>query len=273
MIMNSTIFLSTAAILATALLQPLEAKPKEHKGGGKKAAATQKAHAPKVAQRSRPAPKQFTQHSKGSQKHFAQRSQPSQKKQFHQRAQGSSVANRGETGNAKFRNQNRQQPTIAFGGAKHRDNDRDVNFQANRRSDRNVTIDNRRYGGNRYVRNGNDYRQYRPPTYVFRDWDRGHTHRWNNHNYRWYNNDWIIIDAGFGSPYYGYDSGPVVEYGMSGNTAIAVQRELSRRGYDPGVIDGVIGSQSRDAIAAYQQDNGLPVTGRIDGSLLRDMGL
>ena len=181
------------------------------------------------------------------------------------------MAARGGTGNAKFRNQNRNNPTIAFGGAKQKNNDRDVNFQSNQRSERNVAIDNRRYGGNRYVRN--DYRQYRPPTYVFRDWDRHNVHRWNNHSYRWYNNDWVIIDAGFGSPYDSYDSGPVVEYGMSDNTAVAVQRELSRRGYDPGVIDGVIGSQSRDAIAAYQQDNGLPVTGRIDGSLLRNMAL
>jgi len=272
MIMNSTILLSTA-ILATALLQPLEAKPKENKGGGKKPAAAQNAQAaPKqMAQRPHPVQKQMAQHSKGSQKQFAQHNpQPSQK-QFHQRTQGPATAARGGHGNNKFQNQNRKQQTIAFGGAKQRSDERDANFQANRRSERNVTVDNRRYGGDRYIRN--DYRQYRPPTYVFRDWDRGRVHSWNNHSYRWYNNDWIIIDAGFGSPYYGYDSGPVVEYGISDNTAVAVQRELSRRGYDPGVIDGVIGPQSRDAIAAYQQDNGLPVTGRIDGPLLREMGL
>ena len=52
-----------------------------------------------------------------------------------------------------------------------------------------------------------------------------------------------------------------------------VQRELARRGYYGGVIDGDIGPQTRAAIRAYQVDKGLPVTGRIDGNLLRSLRL
>jgi peptidoglycan hydrolase-like protein with peptidoglycan-binding domain len=47
-----------------------------------------------------------------------------------------------------------------------------------------------------------------------------------------------------------------------------VQSELSRRGYYQGPIDGVIGAGSRRAIRSFQTDQGLPVTGAIDGKLL-----
>lgn len=53
----------------------------------------------------------------------------------------------------------------------------------------------------------------------------------------------------------------------------AVQRALARRGYYQGSIDGAIGAQSRRAIARYQQDNGLRVTGDINSSLINSLGL
>ena len=40
------------------------------------------------------------------------------------------------------------------------------------------------------------------------DWNHDGEHYWNNHNYRWYDGGWLIIDAGF-NPYYvnqGYSS-------------------------------------------------------------------
>jgi hypothetical protein len=52
-----------------------------------------------------------------------------------------------------------------------------------------------------------------------------------------------------------------------------VQGELARKGYYGGLIDGVVGSQTRAAIRTYQVDRGLPVTGRIDGALLRSLKL
>jgi hypothetical protein len=60
-------------------------------------------------------------------------------------------------------------------------------------------------------------------------------------------------------------------YEYSDSLAADVQRELKRRGYYWGPIDGDIGYGSRAAIRAYQRDRGLAVTGRIDHSLLRSL--
>jgi peptidoglycan hydrolase-like protein with peptidoglycan-binding domain len=54
---------------------------------------------------------------------------------------------------------------------------------------------------------------------------------------------------------------------------VDVQRELRRRGYYHGPIDGDVGPGTRAAIRAYQNDRGFAVTGRIDRSLLRALGV
>lgn len=54
---------------------------------------------------------------------------------------------------------------------------------------------------------------------------------------------------------------------------VAVQRELARRGYYRGRIDGVIGAGSRRAIRAFQYDEGLPTSGWIDGRVLSELRL
>ena len=53
----------------------------------------------------------------------------------------------------------------------------------------------------------------------------------------------------------------------------SVQRALARNGYYRGPIDGNIGPMSRRAIASYQNDHGLRVTGYPDGNLLNALGL
>ncbi len=53
----------------------------------------------------------------------------------------------------------------------------------------------------------------------------------------------------------------------------AVQRALARSGYYRGPIDGDIGPGSRNAIARYQQEHGLRVTGTINSSLIHSLGL
>jgi hypothetical protein len=116
------------------------------------------------------------------------------------------------------------------------------------------------------------------PYDVHRHWDHNRIHEWNDHRYHWYNNAWVIINPGFG---YGYDNGyygsPGVYYDSGyqggGSLAAEVQHELARQGYNPGPADGVIGPQTRDAIAGYQRDHGLSVTGRIDTPLVRELGL
>lgn len=55
--------------------------------------------------------------------------------------------------------------------------------------------------------------------------------------------------------------------------AVDVQRALARRGFYRGSIDGDVGPGTRGAIREYQYRHGLEVTGRIDRSLLRSLGL
>ena len=53
----------------------------------------------------------------------------------------------------------------------------------------------------------------------------------------------------------------------------AVQRRLAELGYDPGVADGFMGSRTRAALRALQEDRGLPVSARIDADTLGALGL
>ena len=59
----------------------------------------------------------------------------------------------------------------------------------------------------------------------------------------------------------------------SDDLAVDVQRALARRGFYRGGIDGDIGPGTRAAIRSYQYTRGLEVTGRIDGTLLRSLGI
>jgi hypothetical protein len=54
---------------------------------------------------------------------------------------------------------------------------------------------------------------------------------------------------------------------------MAVQRALAQRGYYRGPIDGVMGPGSRDAVARYQRDRRLAVTGNVNTDVLRSLGL
>lgn len=45
-----------------------------------------------------------------------------------------------------------------------------------------------------------------------------------------------------------------------------IQTALKKAGYDPGVIDGVLGSKTRKAIRYFQKANGLEITGNINKS-------
>ena len=62
---------------------------------------------------------------------------------------------------------------------------------------------------------------------------------------------------------------PPDRYGMTADDRKALQARLTAAGYDTGGTDGVLGSKSRAAISAYQQRNGLPVTGEPSLDLLR----
>lgn len=90
-------------------------------------------------------------------------------------------------------------------------------------------------------------------------------------------------DRGYWYPAYGYDPAystyrfdePIYGYGSlePGQVLVNVQRELRRHGYYYGAIDGLIGPQTRAALARFQRDNGLYVTRAIDGPTLAALGL
>jgi len=57
------------------------------------------------------------------------------------------------------------------------------------------------------------------------------------------------------------------------NNIKKVQEALRDKGYDPGPIDGVMGSQTRKAISQYQKSENLPVTGHLDGETAGKLGV
>jgi hypothetical protein len=125
-------------------------------------------------------------------------------------------------------------------------------------------------------------------------WRSGHHHRprgfYPRRSYGYYRG--FGYPYGFGSPY-GYGSGYGYGYPYFGASAalyyhgyrpttyrtsrvsvsVEIQQRLARAGYYRGAIDGVIGAGTSAAISAYQRDNRLPITGRIDERLLRRMGI
>ena len=81
---------------------------------------------------------------------------------------------------------------------------------------------------------------------------------------------------GGGYPYRGYNnyySYYTPSYGYNGSMVAAVQRRLGRLGYYHGVVDGVIGPETRSAIAAFESRNGMSVDGTISRPLLDTLGL
>ena len=92
--------------------------------------------------------------------------------------------------------------------------------------------------------------------------------------YSGYNNNYYSYYGGY--PYGGYSnrySYYTPTYSYSGTTVAAVQQRLGRLGYYHGAVDGVIGPQTRSAIAAFQSRNGMAVDGAIDRPLLNSLGL
>jgi hypothetical protein len=142
-------------------------------------------------------------------------------------------------------------------------------------------------GGN--VRITNDWRgdAFRGQRYAaFRNYNRQWHDRswWRSHYDRiiFVNNGWYYWNAGYWFPAWGYApsvsyvyDGPIYAYNgwTPDQVTVNVQEELARAGYYDGPIDGVLGPMTREAIAAFQADNGLAVTSAIDEPTLATMGL
>jgi len=142
-------------------------------------------------------------------------------------------------------------------------------------------------GGN--VRVTNNWRgdAFRGQRYAaFRNYNRQWHDRswWRSHYNRivFVNNGWYYWNAGYWFPAWGYApsvsyvyDGPIYGYnGLSPDqVTVNVQQQLARAGYYDGPIDGTLGPMTREAIAAYQADNGLSVTSAIDEPTLATLGL
>jgi len=130
------------------------------------------------------------------------------------------------------------------------------------------------------------------------DWDRRHAHFFNHRFFVFDDGVWFGLDDGFYPwdyyPYYAFDYYPYDYYpgyysdvepyynneGVSNTnvpapdpTVSAVQTRLTQLGYYNGPADGVYGPLTRDAVARYQTNLNLPVTGNLSNGILQSLGV
>ena len=123
-------------------------------------------------------------------------------------------------------------------------------------------------------------------------------HRHDDHHRHHHDHDWwhhhcdvvVLVDWGFWGwsdgwwyPAWGYDpnysyyeyDGPVYGYdGLLPDEIVAnVQSVLQDLGYYPYEVDGVFGPLTQEALARFQRDQGIPITGAIDPQTLSALGL
>ncbi|MEP6671411.1 MAG: peptidoglycan-binding domain-containing protein [Chthoniobacter sp.] len=262
--MNRIFHLGLVAASCVLLAQPMYAKDdkkgddKKDGGGGKKGdggkhASAPKDHgggAPKSADKKASAPHSVA---KSPQQYHDKKSAPvTQSRPHADRVPGVSRTK------SFTQPQQHHAPSVVSGGGTNQYSHVPVNAQNSRSS-----------AGN-HGRTGN----YQPSVEVSRSWDRRRSHTWNQHHYRWNDGNWVIFETGAYDYPYGYDNGyNSRRIYASQSLAVSVQLRLSRQGYNPGPADGVIGGQTRRAIADFQIDHRLPVNGEIDDTLLQAMGL
>ena len=94
---------------------------------------------------------------------------------------------------------------------------------------------------------------------------------------------YFFLDGCYWYPALGYDplssnydyDGPIYTYGnlLPDETIANVQVTLQQAGYYEGSITGSLDVQTRAALANYQRDQGLPITGAIDQPTVQSLGL
>src|SRR5207253_6066380 len=167
-----------------------------------------------------------------------------------------------------------------------------VNSRNNVAVNRNRNVNQRNnvayyHGGNARINNNFHSAAFRGQQYAaFRNYHRQWHDRgwWTSHYNRivFVSGGWWYWNAGYWFPawgytpsaYYAYD-GPIYGYnGLAPDRVIVdVQSQLQRAGYYDGPVDGILGPMTRDAIAAFQADNGLAVTAAIDEPTLATLGI
>jgi len=141
------------------------------------------------------------------------------------------------------------------------------------RSRNSVAFGGSSYSNSRRAHSNNDVNSNYTYAFGFQPgWDPNRDYDWKGHHYTWTNNGWYITDS---YPYsYSYTPGyygSSISYNSGTYTAMRVQQGLADSGYDPGPIDGIVGPRTEAAVAAYQRDNSLPITGTIDQNLLSSL--
>ncbi|MEP6585760.1 MAG: peptidoglycan-binding domain-containing protein [Candidatus Udaeobacter sp.] len=120
---------------------------------------------------------------------------------------------------------------------------------------------------------------------------RRHWHEWHDRNW-WHNHcetivfvttGYYFLDGSYWYPAYGYDplqtyydyDGPVYTYSnlLPDEVIANVQTALQDSGYYFGSITGSLSVDTRAAIANFQRDYGLPITGAIDEETVEALGL
>ncbi|MFN2622490.1 MAG: peptidoglycan-binding protein [Chthoniobacterales bacterium] len=95
--------------------------------------------------------------------------------------------------------------------------------------------------------------------------------------YYYFNNGYWYPAWGYdpGNQYYAYDAPIYVgKRADPPDKVIAdVQATLQEMGYYKGEVDGLIGPLTREALTAYQTDNGMTVTAVIDEPTLDSLGM
>jgi len=137
----------------------------------------------------------------------------------------------------------------------------------------------RYYGGTGYYGNGNYYgggtRYYNGGGYAYPSY--GYYSGWPSSNWGYATSGYYPYSYYGGYPYSGYNNYysyyTPTTYSYNGSMVAAVQQRLGRLGYYHGGVDGIIGPQTRNAIAAFESRNGLAVDGTISRSLLNSLGL
>ncbi len=183
------------------------------------------------------------------------------------------------TGNAEV---NRARNANEFRGRNNVAINRNRNFAVNRTG-------NAAYYRGGKVRITNNWRgdAFRGQRYAaFRNYNRQWHDRswWRSHYDRiiFVNNGWYYWNAGYWFPAWGYApsvsyvyDGPIYAYNgwTPDRVTVDVQEQLARAGYYDGPIDGVLGPMTREAIAAFQAENGLAVTSAIDEPTLATLGI
>ncbi len=85
--------------------------------------------------------------------------------------------------------------------------------------------------------------------------------------------DYYSYPYDYYSGYYPYDYS-AYDYPYANRAMVSeVQSDLAQLGYYRGAIDGILGDQTEDALARYQQNHDLSVTGTLTAATLQSLGL